>query len=74
LSSLSRFLFCHFTWSSLDGIFEKNLCRLVCFVVLVEERGGRSESEAGAELASEVMAELASDGRIDGGGWFTGKL
>ena len=53
-----------------------------CFVVLVEERGGRSESEAGAELASEaraeltseVMAELASDGRIDGGGWFTGKL
>ena len=70
-------------WCSVDGIFEKKLCRLVCFVALggrgrseYEARGelaseGRAElaSDGRAELASDGRAELASDGSMDGGGW-----
>ena len=64
-ASLSRFFFCHFSWRSSDGTFEKNPNRLVCFVALVKEVGGKSESEERGELSPETQGELTSEGRAE---------
>ena len=40
-------------WCSSDGICEKNPSRLVCFVALVKEVGGKSESEVRTEFVEQ---------------------